>query len=65
MNVDPPPITSWRTRPNTTRGRCRSEQPEKWANVETILKSVRASGHYQKGSFRVDFAEEKENEENA
>lgn len=37
---------------------CHCEQPETWENIEPILKAVRASGHYQKGSFRVDFHEE-------
>lgn len=35
---------------------CSSERPESWENLEAVLNAVKASGHYRKGSFRVDFA---------
>ena len=42
---------------------CRCERPETWENIEHVLNAVRKSGHYQKGSFRVDFVSENDGKE--
>lgn len=41
---------------------CKNERPETWENIEPILKAISESGHYQKGSFRIEPIENEESE---
>lgn len=48
-------ILHWK---DTFGRQCMIEQPESWENIDPILNAVRRSGHFQKGSFRIEPVEE-------